>query len=90
MAPEPLQRIILEHFHDKPGAGHIWMNKSTERITRYAIWYKMMDSCLVYVMSCSVCNRQNKRQEKPKANQVQYHAGSPPGEDTYRYLRALD
>ena len=27
VAPEPLQRIILEHCHDKPGAGHMGMNK---------------------------------------------------------------
>ena len=36
-APEPLQRIILEHCHDKPGAGHMGMNKTTQRVKRYAI-----------------------------------------------------
>ena len=77
VAPEPLQRIILEHCHDKPGAGHMGMNKTTQRVKRYSIWYKMLDSCLVYVWSCSVCNRQKKPQKKPKARQVQYHAGSP-------------
>ena len=77
VAPEPSQRIILEHCHDKPGAGHMGMNKTTQRVKRYAIWYKMLDSCLVYVRNCSVCNRQKKPQKKPKAHQVQYHAGSP-------------
>ena len=52
VAPEPLQRIILEHCHDKPGAGHMGMNKTTQRVKRYAIWYKMLDSCVVYVRSC--------------------------------------
>ena len=75
VAPEPLQRIILEHCHDKPVAGHMGMNKNTQRVKRYAIWYKMLDS-LVYVRSCSVCNRQTKPQKKPKAHQLQYHAGS--------------
>ena len=70
VAPEPLQIIILEHCHDKPG--HMGMNNTTERVKRYDIWYKMLDSCLVYVKSCSVCNRQ----KKPKAHQVQCHAGS--------------
>ena len=73
VAPESLQRIILEHCHDKPGAGHMGMNKTTDRIKRYVIWYTMLDSCLVYVRSCSVCNRQ----KKPKAHQVRYHAGLP-------------
>ena len=73
VTPEPLQRIILEYCHDKPGAGHMGMNKTTQRVKRYSIWYKMLDSCLVYVRSCSVCNRQ----KKPNAHQVQYHAGSP-------------
>ena len=53
------------------------MNKTIERVKRCDIWYKMLDSCLVYVMSCSVCNRQKKPQEKPKAHQVQYHTRSP-------------
>ena len=52
------------------------MNKSTEQVKRYAIWYTM-DSRLVYVRSCSVCNCQTKPQKKPNAHQVQYHAGSP-------------
>ena len=37
VAPEPLQRIILEHCHGKPGAGHMGMNKTTQRVKRYAI-----------------------------------------------------
>ena len=76
MAPQPLQRIILEHCHDKPGTGHMGMNKTTERVKRYVIWYKMLDS-LVYVRSCSLCNRKKKLQKKPKVHQGRYHAGSP-------------
>ena len=75
MVSEPLQRIILEHCHDKPGAGHMGINKTTERLKRYAIWYKILDSCLVYVRSCSVYNHKRKHQKKPKAHQVRYHAG---------------
>ena len=77
VAPELLQKLILEHCHDKPRTGHMGMNKTTERVKHYAIWYKMLDSCLVYVRSCSVCNHQKKPQKKPKAHQVLYHAGSP-------------
>ena len=77
VAAELLQRIILEHCHDKPGAGHMGMNKITQRGKRYAIWYKMLDSCLVYVRNCSVCNCQKKPQKRPTAHQVHYHAGSP-------------
>ena len=32
MASEPCQKIILEYCHDKPGAGHMGMNKTTERV----------------------------------------------------------
>ena len=49
------------------------MNKTTERVKRYDIWYKMLDSCLVYVRSCSGYNRQKQSQKKPNA----HHAGSP-------------
>ena len=70
-------KIILEHCHDKPGAGHMGMNKTTERVKRYAIWYKMLDSCLMYIRSGSVSNRQKKPQKKPNSHQVLYHAGSP-------------
>ena len=70
MAPEPLQKIILEHCHEKHGAGNMGMNKPIKHVRRYAILYKMLDSRLVYVMSCSVCYRQNEPQKKPKAQQV--------------------
>ena len=91
VAPEPLQRIILEHCNDKPGAGHLGMNKTTERVKRYSICYKMMGSCLMYARSCSVCNRQQKPQTKPNAHQMRYHAGSPLERiDISIYPRALD
>ena len=45
VASEPLQKFILEHCNDNPGAGHMGMNKTTERVKRYSIWYKMVDSC---------------------------------------------
>ena len=32
VAPEPLQKIILEYCHDKPRAGHMGMNKTTEHV----------------------------------------------------------
>ena len=53
------------------------MNKTTEPIKRYAIWYKMPDSCFVYVKSCSVCNRQEKPKKEQNFHQVRYHVGSP-------------
>ena len=53
------------------------MNKTAERVRRYAVWYKMIKSCHIYVKSCQVCNRQKKPHKKPKAHHVSYHAGSP-------------
>ena len=38
VAPDPLQRITLEHCHDKSGAGHMEMNKTTECLKPYAIF----------------------------------------------------
>ena len=64
-APEPLQRIILDVVMKNLGLDTWGLNKTTERVKRYDIWYKLLDSCLVYVKSCSVCNRQKKPQKKP-------------------------
>ena len=89
-APEPLQRIILEHCHDKPGAGHMGMNKTTQRVKRYAIWYKMLDSCLVYVRSCSVCNRRKETSKEAKGSSGTISCRITPREDTYRYPGAID
>ena len=77
VTPATLHRMLLEHCHDLPGAGHMGMNKTLERLKRYAIWYKMQDSCLVYVKCCQICNRQKKPHKKAKAPHVSYHAGSP-------------
>ena len=71
VAPEPLQRIILGHCYDKSGTGHMGMNKTAQRVKRYSIWYMMMDSCLVYVRSCSVCNRKKKPQRIIRYNIMQ-------------------
>ena len=43
----------------------------------YRTCHVAQDSWLVYVRSCSVCNRQKKYQKKPKAHQVRYHAVLP-------------
>ena len=89
MAPEQLQRIILEHCHDKPGAGYMGMNKTTQRVKRYAIWYKMLDSCLVYVRSCSVCNRQkNSKEAKGSSGTISCRIAHR--ENTYRYPGVVD
>ena len=77
VTPATLHRMLLEHCHDLPGAGHMGMNKTLERLKRYAIWYKMQDSYLVYVKGCQICNRQKKPHKKAKAPHVSYHAGSP-------------
>ena len=70
VAPESLQRVFLEHWNDKHGAGHMGMNKTAERVRRNAVWYKIIESC-------QVCNRQKKPHIKIKAHHVSYHAGSP-------------
>ena len=76
VAHESLQRVLLEHCHDT-GAGHMGMNKTAEQVRRYAVWYNILDNCLIYVKSCQVCNRQKKPHKKPKAHYVIYHAVSP-------------
>ena len=48
VAPEPLQKIILELCQYKPGYGHMGMDKTTEGVKRYAMWYKMLGSCSVF------------------------------------------
>ena len=48
-----------------------------EDVKRNTIWYTMLDSCLVYVRTCSVCNRQKKPQKKRNVYHMRYHAGSP-------------
>ena len=53
------------------------MNKTREQVKCYAIWYKLQETCELYVKCCMVCNQQKKPRVKPKAHQVSYHAGSP-------------
>ena len=39
VAPESLQRVLLEHCHDNPGAGHMGMNKTAERVRRFFFFF---------------------------------------------------
>ena len=66
------------------------MNKTTERVKRYAIWYKILDSCLAYVRSCSVCNHQKETSREAKGSPGTISCRIAPRDDTYRYLGPFD
>ena len=41
-----LQKIILEHCHDKPGAGHMIMNKATEPCNQILLVASTSTGCI--------------------------------------------
>ena len=77
IVPHALRQAILHLNHDVPGAGHLGISKTTHRVRKSFMWYGLTTDVVVYVKSCSVCNRNKKANVKAKASLGTYHAGYP-------------
>ena len=61
VATEHLQRIIVEHCHDKHGAGHMGMNKTTGRVNAIQCW--IVAWCMHGAVQCATVKRNLKRSQ---------------------------
>ena len=51
--------------------------KTLLKLTQHVIWYKISVDCKLYVKSCSVCNKNKRLKECPRAKLKQFHSGVP-------------
>ena len=72
-----MQKEVLHGCHDIIMAGHLGQYKAIEKLKEAVIWHGMTQDCILYVKSCSTCNKNTKPTKKAKAKLEQYHYGVP-------------
>ena len=77
IVPESLKEEVMSLNHNLPLTGHMGIAKTITRVKQSFTWYNMAKDIKLFVISCSLCNRNKKANIKPKAALGQYHAGSP-------------
>jgi hypothetical protein len=73
-----MQKEVLHGCHDIIMAGHLGQYKAIEKLKEAVIWHGMTQDCILYVKSCSTCNKNKKKTgKKAKAKLEQYHSEFP-------------
>ena len=76
MVPKAMRPDILHGNHDLRSAGHLGIQKTTEKVRQSFMWYGLTTDVGIYVKSCEVCNKNKKANVKARASLGTYHAGS--------------
>lgn len=66
LVPKQMQKEVLYGCHDIRMAGHLGQYKTLEKLKEAVIWHGMTQDCILYVKSCSTCNK-NKKKNKNKS-----------------------
>ena len=75
--PTCLKEEVLHYCHDNKVAGHLGREKTILKVKQRYIWHGLTKDCILYVTSCSVCNKNKTPNVKAKAALGSYHAGAP-------------
>lgn len=77
LIPNSMKNQALELCHNLPISGHMGQAKTLLKLKQHVIWYKISIDCKLYVKSCSVCNKNKRLKEYPKAKLKQFYSGVP-------------
>jgi hypothetical protein len=75
--PNSMKNQALELCHNLPISGHMGQTKTLLILNQHVIWYNILVDCIPYVKSCSVCNKNKRLKECPRAKLKQFHSGVP-------------
>ena len=77
VVPAGLKEEIMSLNHELPSAGHQGQERTIARCKQRFYWYAMSRDVKMFVVSCSLCNRNKKPNRKAKCKLTSYHAGAP-------------
>jgi hypothetical protein len=63
--PGPIRNELLSQYHDLPSAGHQGIDRTFEKIHRFAYWPGLRADVHKYVQSCDICQRYKESNSKP-------------------------
>lgn len=63
--PKPLVKVVIEHYHSKPLAGHWGVRKTVAKIQRAYWWPKMARDIRSFIRACQRCQYGKHQYKKP-------------------------
>ena len=77
VVPETWRTEIIKMFHAAPGAGHMGVKRTVERIRSRAYWPRLTDSVKRFCSHCEQCQKKKNPANRPKAPMKRFISGVP-------------
>ena len=77
VVPEIWRNDIIKMFHADPGAGHMGMKRTVERIRSRAYWPRVTETVKRFCERCEQCQKKKTPAKSPKAPMKTYVSGTP-------------
>ena len=77
VVPDTWRNEIIKMFHADPGAGHMGVKRTVERIRTRAYWLRMTETVKRFCEKCEQCQKKKNPAKSPKAPMKTYVSGTP-------------
>ena len=77
VVPETWRNDIVKMFHADPGAGHLGVKRTVERIRSRAYWPRVTETVKRFCERCEQCQRKKAPAKSPRAPMKTYVSGTP-------------
>ena len=77
VVPETWRNDIVKMFHADPGAGHLGVKRTVERIRSRTYWPRVTETVKRFCERCEQCQRKKAPAKSPRAPMKTYVSGTP-------------
>ena len=77
VVPETWRNDIVKMFHADPGAGHLGVKRTLERIRSRAYWPRVTETVKRFCERCEQCQRKKAPAKSPRSPMKTYVSGTP-------------
>ena len=89
VVPDSLKDQVLFLYHDIPSAAHQGVSRTKAKLREKFFWVRLSRDVDSYVLTCSVCSQNKKKQALRKSSIDSIPGQCPNGKSTYRFHRAI-
>lgn len=77
VVPETWRAEIIKMLHTDPGAGHMGVKRTVDRLRSRAYWPRLTDAVRSFCQRCEQCQKKKNPARSPKAPMKKYTSGAP-------------
>ena len=77
VVPFALREEVMKMNHDIVDAGHMGQRNTYLRVKNSFYWFRIRNSCSLYVKTCAKCNTNKRPNRRRRASLGEFHAGAP-------------